>query len=113
MAGMEQGHKAAEAIKIIRKASRRRLDVTELAAELMEAFGGAREFAAKYTQEFSQAKPGSISRSKMLDGLLKVVMSAAAHDKKKGLPLGDLDDADLVQLLRDVLLSGDGANGEA
>lgn len=100
---MEHGQRASEAIKIIRKASRRRLDVTEVAAELMEAFGGAREFASRYYREFDGAKPGSISRAKMLDGLIRLVMSAASHDKKKGLPLDDLGDEDLVAILTEVL----------
>lgn len=61
--------------------SGRAINTAELAEELISAFGGAREFARSYHVEFVGCKAGTIARTKMLDGVLRVVSAAGAQNK--------------------------------
>lgn len=77
---MSKRRKPSEVIKVAEKAQQR-LDVAELAHELMSAFGGAREFATSYFREFDEAPCGSIAKAKLMEGVLRIVVMANA---KKG-----------------------------
>src|SRR6184192_3142558 len=80
----------------------RGINVIELAEELIAAFGGARAFAATYHTEFATGtKPGSISRSKMLDGVLRIISSATQANKGKEKDITGLSDEELAdEMLR-------------
>lgn len=71
------------AIKLVLD-SGRAVNTADLAEELISAFGGSREFAQEYYLEFKSAKLGSISKSKMLDGVLRIVAAAGSQNKGKG-----------------------------
>ena len=71
------------------------LDVGDLAAELMQAFGGPRKFASLYYDEF-QATTGAVSRSKLLEGVLRIVTQASAANKDRAPGTGGLSDQELM-----------------
>src|SRR5437588_5900198 len=94
--------KPSEALDAVVQAGKS-IDVGELAEELLAAFGGARSFAHSYHHEFAEgSKAGSISRSKMLDGVLRIVAQATTANKGKDnvTSMSDDDLADeIVRLL--------------
>lgn len=91
--------KPSEAINAFLK-SGRGINVAELAEELISAFGGSREFARTYHTEFKEGtKPGGIARSKMLDGVLRIITAAGAQNKGQKGDVSVLSDEELSEEL--------------
>jgi hypothetical protein len=99
-----------DAIKLVLD-SGRAVNTADLAEELISAFGGSKKFAGQYKLEFDGAKAGSISRSKMLDGVLRVVTAAGSQNKGKsaGDPSGMSDDELMGEIGRMLAARGIGA----
>jgi len=89
-------------LKAIRD-SGRALDTSELATELLKAFGGAQEFAASFRQEFNDAPAGGIAKVKMLESVLRIVGQAAAKNKEALANLQDFTDDELGDMLNQVV----------
>jgi hypothetical protein len=79
------------------------INVSEVASELLSAFGGSKTFAASFKQEYDDAKPGSVSRSKMLEAVLRSLQAAAPKDKPQD--LGTVSEQELRQMLLQTLRS--------
>jgi hypothetical protein len=97
-----------EALGVVLDAGRA-INTAELAEELIAAFGGSRKFAHQYHLEFEGCKAGGIARTKMLDGVLRVVTAAGSQNKGKmgaGDPTGMSDEELLAELAK--LLAGRG-----
>jgi hypothetical protein len=100
-----------EAIKLVLD-SGRAVNTADLAEELISAFGGSKKFAQSYKTEFDGAKGGSISRSKMLDGVLRVITAAGAQNKGAkgaGDPAAMSDEELLAEVARMLAARGIGA----
>ncbi len=87
------------------------VNVSELAVAMLGEFGGMAQFASAYKAEYDQAKPGSISRSKMLEGVMRLVAMAAP--KNHNADLGGLGDEDLIRVLGTILTKAGAVDGEA
>ncbi len=85
-------HAPSEVVDILRQGSGK-VTVTELAEVLMAEVGGPREFARKYAAELDAAPAGGMARTKMLDGIMRVVSQATAKN-----PDDNLDDMTEEQL---------------
>jgi hypothetical protein len=79
------------------------VNVAELAEELIQAFGGARKFAARYYHEYRAAKAGTISRSRMLEGVLRTISISSAQTKAAQRDEGSLTDSELATAALDLL----------
>lgn len=98
-----QKRKASEALDPILKAGKA-LKVGDLAEELISAIGGTAAFAKLYADEIKVGtKPGSVSRARMLDGVLRIVTSASAQNKSLGKNEDEMDDQELLQIARELL----------
>lgn len=94
--------------------SGRGINTAELAEEMIAAFGGARKFSQSYYTEFEGCKVGGIARTKMLDGVLRVV--TAAGSQNKGRNMGDpsnMSDEDLMAELGRLLVERGVIRGKA
>lgn len=92
--------KPSEVIGLLNDAERV-VDVGDIAKDLLQAFGGSREFANRYKTEFDNAMGGSMARCKMLEGVLRAITQASNR-----LPETDpekMSDADLERALLDKL----------
>ena len=91
---------AGEVLETVNKAGRG-LDLAELAGEMLGAFGGPKEFAGAYHQLYTDA-PAGIAKTKLIEGVLRLLTAASA--KQNGsLDLTGLLDDDLKQLLAELL----------
>lgn len=88
--------------------------VAELVAHFFTAAGGTKAVALLLYQEFTAARPGSITRQRILDMILRGVRFA---NEKQGVrdDLGLLAEEDLARELEDVIggLPDDDAAGQA
>lgn len=89
-------------LQAIRDAGRA-LDTSELATELLTAFGGAKEFAVTFRQEFADANAGSIAKVKMLESVLRIVGQAAAKNQSVLANLSEFTDDELASMLNRVV----------
>lgn len=96
-----QRRKASEALAPILEAGRA-LKVADLAEELVSAIGGTAAFAKLYASELTEGtKPGSVSRARMLDGILRIVAQSSAQQKGMERPEDQLSDAELQAIAHD------------
>lgn len=80
--------------------------LNEMVDGLITEFGGIRQFCKIYREEFLSAKQGSLTRSRMLDHLLRLV-ALARSDAKPG--ENDLaDETDLMNAAQDVIADAEG-----
>lgn len=84
------------------------LNVTELATEMLEAFGGPKEFAATFRAEFDAAPSGGVAKSKMLECVTRMVSQAHARNKDALDDLSQFDDADLRTLFHQLMAQAPG-----
>jgi hypothetical protein len=112
----QKGRKASEALDPILKAGRS-ISVGDLAEELVSALGGAKNFAAMYAKELQTGtKPGSVSRAKMLDGVMRIVTSSSSQNRGKEVDDTQLDDDELNEVVSGLLgragISAEGLAGD-
>ncbi len=95
--------KASEALDPILRAGKA-VNVAELAEHLISALGGTPAFAALYAEEVMKGtKPGTVSRARMLDGVLRVVGQASAQQKGKQVDEGEMSDEELAAVATELL----------
>jgi hypothetical protein len=70
-------------------------DSNELLVQIMEQWGGPREFARNMWVEFSAAKPGSLIRQNLLEMIQKLVVNNTNHSITQTVNPTDLDDEDI------------------
>jgi hypothetical protein len=98
-----QKRKASEALDPILKAGKA-LKVGDLAEELISAIGGTAAFAKLYAEEITGGtKPGSVSRARMLDGVLRIVTNASAQNKSLARTEDEMDDDELLAIASELL----------
>lgn len=76
------------------KIESKRFDISELAHEFVEQFGGVHKFVQEYMHEFRTSKPGTIVRYRLFDGCMKVILRAAEANKPQT-EIGNLSDDEL------------------
>lgn len=91
----------SEAVKPLLEAGKA-INLGELAEELMGAFGGPKVFATTYHKEFTESRT-AMARSKMLDGVLRIITQATARATGKGDDIASLTDDELSAFVVDLL----------
>jgi hypothetical protein len=92
--------KAATVLELVEQATGA-INVSELAVAMLEEFGGLVQFAREYKKEFDEATPGSISRSKMLEGMMRVINMATPKNAVSD--LSQLEGGDLEKVATSIL----------
>lgn len=96
--------KASEVIDVISSAKVVNLD--ELAAELLDAFGGARGYAELCFKEFN-AGQSPVARAKLLEGVRHIAVASAAKNKSTD-DMSQASDDELLEAIELVTGKDDG-----
>lgn len=87
------------AAKLQKKTSAARVD--DLADAIMQKFGGLGKFAEKYVDEFDRANKGSVARSRLLAGVVRLV--EVSSKKEQGSAVDEMSDSDLESIVGEML----------
>ena len=82
-------------IKQIARKDHQSLVVSELIEALMGVWGGPRQFAKDYHDEYLVGKPGGMVRQRQLDSIMRLFVAHTSSLKGRELPVEGMTDADL------------------
>ncbi len=83
------------------KQSPSRAKVEDVIDAIMRRVGGIESFADQYVQDMDKAPKGSVTRARLLDGVLKMVQFAGKRESAT--PLDEMSDSELQEQIQQAL----------
>jgi hypothetical protein len=86
------------------------IDSAQLLNALIECWGGPRRFAADIFAEYQAAKPGTLTRQRILEMATRLTVQVTGQDIAKPKPVSDMTQAELLASAKALLEKlGDGS----
>ena len=84
-------------------ARQRGIDTDELMREITAEWGGASKLARDIREEFAAAKPGSVTRQRILEMLTRIVVQATEREHVKVRKASDMTNEELVAFVSRIM----------
>jgi hypothetical protein len=92
-----------EFVKELSKKASRAPHIAEVVEHVIRTWGGPEKFAISVHDEFHNAKPGSMTRARMLDSMMRLMQVLSAQSGSPADEAGLLTDAELEEAARSIL----------
>jgi hypothetical protein len=94
-------------LKLAKGGSKKPPHIAEVVEHVLSAWGGPEKFAKSFHDEYRNAKPGSMTRARMLESMMRLMQVLSAASGSLADDTGLLSDAELEDAARSIMESFD------